>query len=169
MRWRHAGCSRRALLLAIKSTRRTPRGVSIGHSVGRVDAWPTHWSTDWRRSAVLILALTDGASLPEALNAAKAILRAEPSHEETLRAIELAEELVVSGLPHEEAVSWLGEGWVAEEALAISLYCSLVARNFREGVILAVNQDGDSHSTGAITGNLLGAMLGANTLDSELE
>ena len=38
--------------------------------------------------AVLILALTDGASLPEALVASKAILRSEPGHEETLRAIE---------------------------------------------------------------------------------
>src|SRR3546814_5935793 len=79
--------------------------------------------------AVLILALTDGASLREALAAAKSLLRAEPGFEETLRAIELAEELADSGLPHEEAIVRLGQGWIAEEALAISLYCALVARN----------------------------------------
>lgn len=117
--------------------------------------------------AVLILALTDGASLPEALVASKAILQAEPGHEETLRAIELAEELVVSGLPHEQAIARLGQGWIAEEALAISIYCALVAPNFKHGVILAVNHDGDSDSTGAIVGNLLGAMHGVKAIPAE--
>lgn len=114
--------------------------------------------------AVLILALTDGASLREALAAGKRRLRAEPYHEETLHAIERAEELADSGLPHEEAIARLGEGWVAEEALAISIYCALVARSFRHGVVLAVNHDGDSDSTGSIAGNLLGTMLGAKAI-----
>lgn len=114
--------------------------------------------------AVLVMALTDGASLLEALATAKACLRAEPDHEETLHAIELAEELATSGLPQEEAIARLGQGWIAEEALAISIYCALVARNFRHGVILAVNHDGDSDSTGSITGNLLGAMLGVKSI-----
>ena len=117
--------------------------------------------------AVLILALTDGASLREALAAAKLLLRAEPGFEETLRAIEMAEELADSGLPHEEAIARLGQGWVAEEALAISIYCALVARNFKHGVILAVNHDGDSDSTGAIVGNLLGAMHGVKAIPAE--
>lgn len=117
--------------------------------------------------AVLILALTDGASLPEALAASKAILRAETGHEETLRAIERAETLAVSGLPHEEAIARLGQGWIAEEALAISIYCALVARNFKQGVILAVNHDGDSDSTGSIVGNLLGAMHGVKAIPTE--
>ena len=117
--------------------------------------------------AVLILALTDGASLPEALATSKAILRLEPDHEETMRAIEMAEELADSGLPHEEAIARLGQGWIAEEALAISIYCALVARNFKHGVILAVNHDGDSDSTGSIVGNLLGTMHGAKTIPAE--
>ena len=117
--------------------------------------------------AVLILALTDGASLPDALVVSKAILRSEPGHEETLRAIELAESLAASGQPHEAAISQLGQGWIAEEALAISIYCALVARNFKHGVILAVNHDGDSDSTGSITGNLLGAMHGVRAIPAE--
>jgi hypothetical protein len=36
----------------------------------------------------------------------------------------------------------------------------LIARNFKDGVILAVNHDGDSDSTGSITGNLLGTAIG---------
>lgn len=35
-----------------------------------------------------------------------------------------------------------------------------MARNFRHGVELAANHDRDSDSTGAITGNLLGALYG---------
>ena len=54
----------------------------------------------------------------------------------------------------------LGAGWIAEEALAISVYSALVAHDFASGVLLAVNHSGDSDSTGAITGNLLGAALG---------
>ena len=117
--------------------------------------------------AVLILALTDGASLPEAIAASKAILRTEADHEETLRAIETAEELAHSGLPPEEAIGQLGKGWVAEEALAISIYCALVARDFKHGVILAVNHDGDSDSTGSIVGNLLGTLHGVNAIPAE--
>ncbi|PUX67692.1 ADP-ribosylglycohydrolase family protein, partial [Cronobacter sakazakii] len=63
-----------------------------------------------------------------------------------------------------EAIKTLGEGWVAEEALAIALFCALRARSFEEGVLMAVNHDGDSDSTGAIVGNLLGAMYGITAL-----
>ncbi|MEW6488245.1 MAG: ADP-ribosylglycohydrolase family protein, partial [Thermodesulfobacteriota bacterium] len=117
--------------------------------------------------AVLILELTDGADLPEALVAAKACLRARAGHGETLRALERAEELAVSGGGHDEAIAALGQGWVAEEALAIAVYCSLVARDFREGVLLAVNHDGDSDSTGSIAGNLLGTLHGVEAIPSE--
>lgn len=51
-------------------------------------------------------------------------------------------------------VEALGGGWIAEEALAIGLYCALVGRDFAHGVLLAVNHGGDSDSTGAIAGNL---------------
>ena len=55
----------------------------------------------------------------------------------------------------------MGEGWVAEEALAIAIYCALKnCSNFEKAVIDAVNHSGDSDSTGAVTGNILGAYLG---------
>ena len=55
----------------------------------------------------------------------------------------------------------LGEGWVAEETLGIAVYCSLRHQDdFSAGVISAVNHSGDSDSTGAVTGNILGALLG---------
>jgi ADP-ribosylglycohydrolase len=51
------------------------------------------------------------------------------------------------------------------EAAAISLYCALAAQDdFTRDVLLAVNHSGDSDSTGAITGNLLGLTLGAGAI-----
>ena len=117
--------------------------------------------------AVIIQALIDGLSMTEGLGAAKALLKSEPDHHETLQALELAEELAATSLPNHEAIKRLGQGWIAEEALAISVYCSLVAKTFKHGVIMAVNHDGDSDSTGAITGNLLGVMLGVKAISED--
>jgi ADP-ribosylglycohydrolase len=62
-------------------------------------------------------------------------------------------------------VARLGEGWVAEEALAVGVYCALAAgEDFAAGVRLAVNHGGDSDSTGAIAGNLLGTALGVSAI-----
>ena len=60
-----------------------------------------------------------------------------------------------------DAIRELGEGWVAEETFAIALYCSLkYFHSFDKALIASVNHDGDSDSTGAVTGNILGAYLG---------
>ena len=62
----------------------------------------------------------------------------------------------------------LGEGWVSEEALAIALYCSLRYHyDFSECIIKAVNHKGDSDSTGAIAGNIIGAWLGYDEIESK--
>ena len=62
----------------------------------------------------------------------------------------------------------LGEGWVAEETLAIAIYCSLKYQNdFSAGIIAAVNHKGDSDSTGAVTGNILGALLGYEAIEDK--
>lgn len=52
-------------------------------------------------------------------------------------------------------------GYLAAWAVAIALYCALRhADSFEDAVIAAVNHDGDSDSTGAVTGNIMGALLG---------
>lgn len=59
----------------------------------------------------------------------------------------------------------LGGGWVADEAAAIAIYCSLAHfDNFEQAMIAAVNHAGDSDSTGAITGNILGAAIGYDAI-----
>ena len=76
--------------------------------------------------------------------------------------VEKAMELALDDSVKEiDAIHRLGEGWVGEEALAISLYCCLRHQNsFIDAVSFAVNHNGDSDSTGAIAGNIIGAYLG---------
>ena len=59
----------------------------------------------------------------------------------------------------------LGEGWVGDEALAIALYCAIRHfDSFEDAMIAAVNHGGDSDSTGAVTGNILGAAMGYDAI-----
>ena len=79
-------------------------------------------------------------------------------------AVNLAEENI-SDL---EAIEQIGEGWVAEEALAIAVYCALRHKDdFAAGIRAAVNHSGDSDSTGAIAGNILGTYLGYSKIPPE--
>lgn len=67
-----------------------------------------------------------------------------------------------------ENIRALGQGWVAEETLAIAIYCSLrYSDNFSRGIIAAVNHSGDSDSTGAVTGNILGALIGYEAIEGK--
>ncbi|UGS38494.1 ADP-ribosylglycohydrolase family protein [Capillimicrobium parvum] len=111
--------------------------------------------------AALVARLLDGHDLDKALDELAERLAARPGHDETRDALRAARDLAAAATtPGPEAVATLGGGWVAEEALAIAVYSALVAPDLAAGVRLAVNHSGDSDSTGAITGNLLGAMLG---------
>jgi ADP-ribosylglycohydrolase len=67
-----------------------------------------------------------------------------------------------AGAPTAQRVETLGAGWVAEEALAIAVYCAVAAdpADPVTALLAAVNHSGDSDSTGAICGNLVGAALG---------
>ena len=51
-----------------------------------------------------------------------------------------------------------------EEALAVAVYCALKEKDFKKALQMAVNHDGDSDSTGAICGNILGAEGGMEVI-----
>ena len=124
--------------------------------------------------AALISLIISGNSLAEAIDDSILVLKSNKNHEETLRAIGNALHMVGKHTPGPEVIEDIGAGWIAEEALGISLYCSLVAENdFKKGVLLSVNHSGDSDSTGSITGNILGALYGIAVIPenwmSELE
>lgn len=117
--------------------------------------------------AMLIACLVQGNTIHEALEQSMAALKTYSGHEETVAALELARDLAASSYSAEESIAQLGEGWIAEEALAIAVYCALVRAEFEDALILSVNHDGDSDSTGAICGNLMGCMLGIDAIPIE--
>ncbi len=114
--------------------------------------------------AAVVRALIEGASLTEAAWRPFAQLQRYPGHEECAQAVGRALRLARDAPAVPETVEQLGQGWVAEEALAIALFCALTAPDFTHGVLLAVNHSGDSDSTGALTGNLLGAHWGREAI-----
>ncbi|GAA3627255.1 ADP-ribosylglycohydrolase family protein [Streptomyces chitinivorans] len=114
--------------------------------------------------AVIVHAVARGESLDAAVQRSLAHLAAHPGHEETTDALKHALGAVRQGLPTAERVESLGEGWTGEEALAMGVYCALVAEDVRHGLLLAVNHGGDSDSTGSVCGNLLGVMHGETAL-----
>lgn len=73
--------------------------------------------------------------------------------------------LVDSPASDVENIEAIGEGWVAEEAWAMAVYCTAkYFDNFEQAMIASINHCGDSDSTGAITGNILGAVDGFDAI-----
>lgn len=79
--------------------------------------------------------------------------------------MERAVDLARSGPDDLQAIHALGEGWHGDEALAIGVYCAVrYSGDLERALITAVNHRGDSDSTGAIAGNILGAYLGVDAI-----
>ena len=75
--------------------------------------------------------------------------------------LQKAVELASTDLDDLRAIHRLGEGWHGDEALAIAVYCAVkYAGDIDKTLIAAVNHNGDSDSTGAIAGNIIGAQVG---------
>jgi ADP-ribosylglycohydrolase len=148
------------------------RSVDEAFATGCAVAAVTHGHpTGWIAAgalAVVVRALVAGGSLEEAVAAGITLARQAPGHEETVHALEAAVRSARTATPSPETVEQLGGGWVAEEALAIAVHCALVHRDdFAAAVRLAVNHSGDSDSTGAITGSILGVLLGEEAIPAE--
>ncbi|MHA6784265.1 ADP-ribosylglycohydrolase family protein [Pseudonocardia saturnea] len=107
--------------------------------------------------AVLIHHLVHGTALTDAVRRTVEHLTTLDGHEETTEALRRAA----------AGADGLGEGWVAEEALAMSVRYALAHPGPDElgaALLQAVNHSGDSDSTGAITGNILGALHGEQAI-----
>lgn len=118
--------------------------------------------------AALLTQVVDGVPLVDAVGPAVSELVVCADHAETLASVEAAVSLASdSEPPSTDRVESLGEGWVAEEALAIGLYCALAGGDPRSALAAAVVHGGDSDSTGSICGNLLGAELGVDLVPAD--
>lgn len=63
------------------------------------------------------------------------------------------------------AKNGLGEGWIAEEAVASALYCFWKSpMDYEQTVLTAANTDGDSDSIACIAGAISGAFNGVNAI-----
>ena len=79
--------------------------------------------------------------------------------------IRQATALVASEEPDHVIVEKIGGGWTGHEALAIAIFSALkYNESFEDAIICAVNHSGDSDSTGAICGNIMGALLGRKAI-----
>lgn len=121
--------------------------------------------------ASIVRCLMEGACLQDALVYALSLLRQHSGHEEVRAAIKHAMDQANRTVPSPEIIESIGSGWIADEALAVAVYCSLVhSDDYVAAVRLAANHSGDSNTTAAMTGNLMGALLGRDAIpDSWLE
>lgn len=142
----HAGDPGQAFELGCEATK-----LTHGHPTGYLAAGAF---------SAIIADLMTGKPLAGAISLARVLLLEQAGSAETIAAIDNAVSRAANGEPADRALPALGEGWIAEETLAIALYCALRAANLEEGIVMAVNITGDSDSTGAVTGNLLGAIFG---------
>ncbi|MGE6259925.1 ADP-ribosylglycohydrolase family protein [Heyndrickxia sporothermodurans] len=132
--------------------------ITYGHPTGYLSAGAF---------AMIIAEIINEKTILESVKTAIGVLKTYPNHEETLSSLELAIELSNKDIKPEIAISYLGEGWIAEEALSISIYCALIELEFKKSLAISVNHRGDSDSTGSICGNILGAYYGLDVIPQE--
>ena len=130
-------------------------GLTHGHPTGQVASGAL---------AVIISELVRGATLPGAITDSMELARTDPRSEETVNAMSTAMALADTEPNADAAIQTLGDGWIAEEALAIALYACLRASTLEQAVIEAANHGGDSDSTAAIAGHIAGAFFGSDAL-----
>ena len=84
---------------------------------------------------------------------------------ELQKLVQQAIDFAVSGKTDTDSIRELGEGWVAEETLAIAIFSVMrYIDDYEKCIRCAVNHDGDSDSTGAVAGNIIGAILGYSAI-----
>jgi ADP-ribosylglycohydrolase len=140
----------------------TAAGYTHGHPTGKLASGAL---------AAIICEICGGATLDAALDTTAALLAQHPGNEETSTALSQGRHLAATAPAGPVTVERLGGGWVAEEALAIAVFAALAypqPEQFLDALALAVTHSGDSDSTGAICGNILGALHGETALPAEL-
>lgn len=104
--------------------------------------------------AAVVRRILDGDTLRGAVEKEAEQLAGLPGAEEVLVLLRRAID------PATKDIAELGEGWVAEEALAMGVFGALRGRDFRQVLRIAANHDGDSDSTASIAGQIYGVMTG---------
>ena len=114
--------------------------------------------------AVTVRRLIAGDTLEEAVTVGRSFAETDQRDRGVAAALDAAVELADTAPLDGRMLEQLGGGGVGEEALAIAVACVLAEPDPNQALLLAVNHSGDSDSTGAITGNLLGALHGTGPI-----
>ncbi len=114
--------------------------------------------------AVTVRRLIAGDTLEEAVTVGRSFAETDQRDRGVAAALDAAVELADTAPLDGRMLEQLGGGWVGEEALAIAVACVLAEPDPNQALLLAVNHSGDSDSTGAIAGNLLGALHGTGPI-----
>lgn len=140
--------------------------ITHGHSLGYMPAAVlTHIIT---RILIVGQARPLKEIVEEARDAVAKLFAGDKHLEELVDIINFAITLSENKASDVDNIHRIGEGWVAEETLAIAIYCSLkYSTDFSAAVIAAVNHKGDSDSTGAVTGNIVGALVGWEKIEEK--
>ncbi len=125
--------------------------LTHGHPTGQIAA---------AAFALILFAVLCGKTVMAATELALELIEQKEFHEETSQLLKRAITESKNTLESHIAIEKLGQGWIAEEALAIAVYCALKAKSIEQGILMAVNITGDSDSTGSMAGQLLGAYFG---------
>ena len=163
--------------LGLKDYRYTPPDI-FAREAAELAALTHGHSLGYMPAAVLaliirVLVYGDGSKtlkdvVEEALTIVVSTFSGDPHLGELTEIVRLAIQLSENKQSDLDNIHMIGKGWVAEETLGIAIYCALRHKDdFSAGIIAAVNHGGDSDSTGAVTGNILGALLGYDAIDQK--
>ena len=114
--------------------------------------------------AVIIHRIMEGDDLFAAVLAGREMAEQDPQGGEVVACIDAAIALSAEAPLGGWDLHRLGGAWVGEEALAITIAVVLAEDDINKALLLAVNHSGDSDSTGAMVGNVLGALHGVKAL-----
>ena len=114
--------------------------------------------------AVIVRRLVAGDTLEDAVATGRSHAEADQRAKGVVAALDAAVQLAGRAPLDGRMIEELGGGWVGDEALAIAVACVLAEPDPNQALLMAVNHSGDSDSTGAIAGNLLGALHGTGPI-----
>lgn len=104
-------------------------------------------------------------AVSDAMNTVKRLCGYKPHVESVMEGLSRAVSLAGDDIDDKEAVSEIGIGNSADEVLAAAIYFSLkYEEDFEKAIHAAVNNDGKSGAIASVTGNILGAYLGARAI-----
>lgn len=116
----------------------------------------------------IISRIIEGRTLRESIHLGLDEITQYDGHNGTLGKVKLALELAKNNNPIEESIQEIGEGSTGDEALAISVYCSVkFSESWARGVLAAINHSKNNDCTGAISGAILGTLLGIEAIPNK--